>query len=348
MAIRVFLVEDSPIALNILQQLLQSAPDIAVVGTAVTGKEALLKIPHCQPDVVCTDLYMKEMDGLELIRHLMARSPRPVLVISIAANEAQTVFELLQAGATDVFPKPSTGLMADYNREELINKIRVLSGVKVFTRPLTPRSSVRAGIPPLSVPPTSVGQQRQQIAVVGIGASTGGPQAIAKILQQLPANFPVPILCTQHISVGFLSGLVAWLADETPLKVKIAQAGETPQPGVVYFAPDRCNLEVDHHRKIVLTSPVVGENHCPSVNVMLRSLAAFYGAAAVGVLLTGMGNDGAAGMVAIANAGGITIAQDEETSVIFGMPKEAIALGAVRYVLPIERVGATLTELVAA
>jgi len=341
MSIRVFLVEDSPIALNILKQLLQTAPDIVVVGTAVTGKEALLRIPECQPDVVCTDLYMKEMDGLEFTRQLMARSPRPVLVISVAVGEAQTAFELLQAGATDVFPKPSSGLMADYNRQELINKIRVLSGVKVFTRPLQPRTT--AGAPPRSLPPVAA----QHTAIVGIGASTGGPQAIAKVLQQLPANFPVPILCTQHISVGFLSGLVAWLARETKLRVTIANGGDTPQAGVVYFAPDSWNLEVDRRGKLALSSPVAGERHCPSVNVMFRSLAAFYGEAAIGVLLTGMGDDGAAGMQAIARVGGVTIAQDEATSVIFGMPKEAIALGAARYILPIERVGAILTELVA-
>ncbi|MCI3281072.1 chemotaxis-specific protein-glutamate methyltransferase CheB [Synechococcus sp. PCC 6717] len=343
MPIRVFLVEDSPIALSILKQLLQTAPDIVVVGTAVTGREALLQIPECQPDVVCTDLYMKEMDGREFTRQLMARAPRPVLVISVAVREAQTAFELLQAGATDVFPKPSSGLMADYDRNELINKIRVLAGVKVFTRPLQPRPTVSAGAPAYLQATVTA----KQAAIVGIGASTGGPQAIAKILQDLPASFPVPIVCTQHISVGFLSGLVAWLARETRLRVTIANAGDTPQPGVVYFAPDSWNLEVDRRGKLSLSPPVEGERHCPSVNVMLRSLAAFYGEATIGVLLTGMGDDGAAGMQAISRVGGITIAQDEATSIIFGMPKEAIALGAVRYILPIERIGTVLAELVA-
>lgn len=343
MPIRVFLVEDSPIALSILKQLLETTPDIVVVGTAATGKEALLQIPACQPDVVCTDLYMKEMDGLELTRQLMARFPRPVLVISVAVGEAQTAFELLQAGAVDVFPKPSSGLMADYNRDELINKIRVLSGVRVFARRLPPCPPASTGRP-LSPQVTAA---TPQTAIVGIGASTGGPPAIAKILQQLPANFPVPILCTQHISVGFLSGLVAWLARETRLQVTIATAGETPQPGVVYFAPDSHNLEVDCRGRLTLSAPVEGEWHCPSINVMFRSLAAFYGEAAVGILLTGMGADGAAGMQAISRVGGITIAQDEATSVIFGMPKEAIALGAARYVLPIEQIGAFLAKLVA-
>lgn len=342
MPIRVFLVEDSPIALNILQQLLQISPDLEVVGTATNGKAALLKIPECQPHVVCTDLYMKEMDGLEFTRQLMARYPRPILVISVAVGEAQTAFELLQAGATDVFPKPSSGLMADYNRSELIHKIRVLAGVKVLTRPLrTIPSGAIAATSPL---PKVV--SRQALAMVGIGASTGGPQAIAKVLQSLPAHFPVPIVCTQHISLGFLGGLVSWLSQETKLRVTVATAGEVPQPGVVYFAPDRHNLEIDRRGKFYLTAADANERHCPSVNVMFRSLAAYYGEAVAGVLLTGMGDDGAAGMRAIASVGGITIAQDEATSVIFGMPKEAIALGVVQYVLPIDRIGSFLQELV--
>ncbi|WP_460194192.1 chemotaxis-specific protein-glutamate methyltransferase CheB [Thermosynechococcus sp. FA-CM-4201] len=342
MPIRVFLVEDSPIALNILQQLLQTAPDLEVVGTATNGKAALLKIPECQPHVVCTDFYMKEMDGREFTRQLMARYPRPILVISVAVGEAQTAFELLQAGATDVFPKPSSGLMADYNRSELINKIRVLAGVKVFTRPLRATPTV----PTASTPPLPKVTSSQQLAIVGIGASTGGPQAIAKVLQPLPAHFPVPIVCTQHISLGFLNGLVSWLSQETKLRVTVAMAGEMPQPGVVYFAPDRHNLEIDRRGKFYLTPADPHERHCPSVNVMFRSLAAYYGEAVVGVLLTGMGDDGAAGMRAIASVGGITIAQDEATSVIFGMPKEAIALGVVQYVLPIDRMGVFLQELV--
>lgn len=174
------------------------------------------------------------------------------------------------------------------------------------------------------------------VRVVAIGASTGGPQALHKILSQLPANFPVPVLCTQHISVGFLQGSIDWLASECKLKVKIASSGESPSAGTIYFAPENCHLELDARGKFncSLTLPVDG--HCPSIAVLFKSVAKFYGRATAGVLLTGIGKDGAAGMQAIASSGGMTIAQDEKTSIVFGMPKEAIALGAAQQILPIQ------------
>ncbi|MDG2991003.1 chemotaxis-specific protein-glutamate methyltransferase CheB [Candidatus Synechococcus calcipolaris G9] len=346
MAIRVFLVEDSPIALHILEQILQAAPGLEVVGTAQNGKDALLRIPESKPDVICTDLYMKEMDGVELTRQIMARYPRPILVISVAVGQGneQNAFQLLQAGAIDVFPKPGTGLIADYDRGQLINKIKVLAGVKVFTRPLrptlgTPTNGQSSGQP--SSPPIKF-QQNGKYTIIGIGASTGGPQAIAKILSKLPGNFPLPILCTQHISMGFLEGLVSWIRQECALKVKIGETGETPQPGVVYFAPDQCNLELDRRGKLLLSAPTASERHCPSVNVMLRSLALVFGQEAIGILLTGMGDDGADGMRCLAAAGGLTIAQDEATCIVYGMPKEAIALGAVQHTLAIDAIGESL------
>ncbi|URR36072.1 chemotaxis response regulator protein-glutamate methylesterase [Thermosynechococcus sp. HN-54] len=288
---------------------------------------------------------MKEMDGLALTRQLMARYPRPILVISVAAGETETAFQLLQVGAIDVFPKPSSGLLADYDRTQLLNKIRVLAGMRVFTRPLRPTPPSTTSV---AGPPLPKGHSSSNLAIVGIGASTGGPQAIAKVLQPLSATFPLPIVCTQHISSGFLGGLIGWLSQDTQLRVTVAvaTAGEMPQPGVVYFAPDHLNLEIDRRGKFCLTPAAANERHCPSVNAMFRSLAAYYGDAVVGVLLTGMGDDGAAGMQAIASVGGITIAQNEATSVIFGMPKEAIALGAVQHVLPIDRMGASLQALV--
>lgn len=348
MAIRVFLVEDSPIALKILEQIIEAAPGLEVVGTAQNGKEALLRIPELKPDVICTDLYMKEMDGVELTRQIMARCPRPILVISVAVGQGheQNAFQLLQAGAIDVFPKPGTGLIADYDRAQLINKIKVLAGVKVFTRPLRPDMSTPSGATlspttPITLPQPHNGGYR----MVGIGASTGGPQAIAKILAKLPGNFPLPILCTQHISIGFLEGLISWMRQECPLRIKVAETGETPRPGTVYFAPDQFNLELDRRGKLLLSDPLGTERHCPSVNVMLRSLALVYAQEAIGILLTGMGDDGAHGMRSLAAAGGLTIAQNEATCIVYGMPKEAIALGAVQHILAIDAIGEALLKL---
>jgi two-component system chemotaxis response regulator CheB len=178
--------------------------------------------------------------------------------------------------------------------------------------------------------------------MVAIGASTGGPQALQTILAQLPANFPVPVVCTQHMSDGFLQGLVNWLASESQLQVKIAQVGELPSPGAVYFAPERSHLELDARGRFSYSMSPLVDGHRPSVTVTFKSIANFYGRATVGILLTGMGRDGATGMQAIAQAGGLTIAQDEKSSVVFGMPKEAIALGAAQHILPPQEIAPLL------
>lgn len=345
----VLLVEDSPVALEIIKKLLASSPEVEVVGTARNGKEALDLIPKLQPAVICTDLHMKEMDGLEFTKQVMANNPRPILVISNAVQkeDTQNTFQLLEAGAVDVFPKPKTGLVSDYERakRELISKIKVLSGVKVFTRRLQ-QPVVSKGVYAANneFQSTTTGKiiNITSIRVVTIGASTGGPQALNKVLAPLPSNFPIPIICTQHISEGFLQGLVDWLAGECQLKAKIAQVGESPLPGTIYFAPERSHLELDAQGRFIYSFAPPVDGHCPSVTVTFKSVANFYGRATAGILLTGMGRDGAAGIQTIAKAGGITIAQDEKSSVVFGMPKEAIALGAVKHILPIQEIAPLL------
>lgn len=342
-AVKVLLVEDSPVALEILKRLLSSSPEVKVVGTARNGQEALKLIPQLQPAVICTDLHMKGMDGLEFTKQVMATDPKPILVIStsVQKEDSQTIFQLLEAGAVDVFPKPNAGLASDYERvkRELVNKVKVLAGVKVFTRRQQPSVTTTNAAKFSFVPPTTerLLSVTTPIRVVTIGASTGGPQALHKILTQLPANFPVPVICIQHISEGFLQGLVDWMATECQLKVKIARSGELPLAGTVYFAPERSHLEVDAQGKFTCANYPPVDGHCPSVTVTFKSVASFYRRAA-GILLTGMGRDGAEGMRAIALAGGVTIAQDEKTCVVFGMPKEAIALGAAQQVLPIQEI----------
>lgn len=364
--IRVFLVEDSPVALTILKRILSNSPDIKLVGTAPNGIIALEQIPLVQPQVICTDLHMPKMDGLELTRRIMAHTPRPILVISAsvhAQEDAHNVFELLQAGALDVFPKPSIGSLADYEpiKQDLIHRIKILSGVKVFTRHASRLETANANRPltPLPGKPETLRSQATSNApcltvvaplaqpkIVAIGGSTGGPQAFHAILKRLPATFPLPVLCVQHISEGFLQGLVDWLAAECALRVQIAQPGETPRPGSVYFAPERKHLQVDTQGR--LTTPITAavSGHRPSVTVLFQSIAACYPHASVGILLTGMGRDGADGLQAMAQAGGITIAQDEQSCVVFGMPKEAIALGAAQHILPIHEIAPMLLQRV--
>ncbi|HEY9749824.1 MAG TPA: chemotaxis-specific protein-glutamate methyltransferase CheB, partial [Allocoleopsis sp.] len=337
--IRVFLVEDSPVSLVILKRMLTSTPDIEVVGTARNGIEALELIPQAQPAVICTDFYMPGMDGLEFTRQIMAKYPRPILVISasVQPDNTQNIFQLLDAGAVDVFPKPGAGLATDYElvKQELISKIKVLSGVTVFTKyRLSSARQTPPTLNPLHLTNTSVRDTVARRALV-IGASTGGPQALHAILAQLPANLPFPVLCVQHISEGFLQGLVNWLKVECRLNIKIAQAGEVPVSGTVYFAPERTHLELDNQGKFICLESALVDGHRPSVTVTFKSVAKFYGKAAIAILLTGMGKDGAEGMRAISAAGGITIAQDEKSSIVFGMPKEAIAMGVVQHVLPV-------------
>ncbi len=344
--ISVLLVEDSPVALEILDRLLASSPDINVVGKARNGKEAIDLIPKLQPKVICTDLHMKEMDGLELTKQVMANHPRPILVVStsVQKEDTNTIFELLQAGAVDVFPKPNTGLASDYEqvKRDLINKIKILSGVTVFTKRPTPATVVNP-VNNFVFPSDST----RAIRVIAIGASTGGPQALHKIIAQLPANLPVPVICTQHISQGFLQGLVDWLNSECQVKVKIATTGEIPTPGTVYFAPDKNHLELDSQGRFIYGSSLPIDGHCPSVTATFRSVAKYYGKAAMSILLTGMGRDGATGTQAIAQAGGVTIAQDEKTCIVFGMPSEAISLGVVQHVLPIQDIAPLLLKKVA-
>jgi two-component system chemotaxis response regulator CheB len=342
--VTVLLVDDSLIALTILSRILSTAPDIQVVGQARSGREALELIPRLQPAVICTDLNMPDIDGLQLTKEVMERFPRPILVVSAAVQpeHAQNVFRLLEAGAIDVLPKPRGGLAADEQgvAQELIRKIKIISGVVALTR----RPKMVSSRTPLhNSPSPSPSPARPHI--VTIGASTGGPQALQTILAQLPASFPAPVLCVQHISEGFLRGLVNWLATSCAMPVKIAQPGEQPLPGAVYFPQEGTHLEIDKGGRLVCSQKAPVDGHRPSVTATFRSVAQYCAEAAIGVLLTGMGSDGAQGMQEIFRAGGITIAQNEESSVIFGMPKQAIALGAVKYVLPVNNIAFMLLEL---
>ncbi|MEG3971978.1 chemotaxis-specific protein-glutamate methyltransferase CheB [Microcoleus sp. T2B6] len=352
--IKLLLVEDSPVVTLVLKRIFESSPDIQVVGTACNGLEGLELIPKLQPQVICTDLNMVPMNGLEFTEEVMKKYPLPILVISasVQANDTQNVFQLLKAGALDVFPKPIGGLVSDYARlaNQLIAKVKILSGVKVFTRhqKKIPTEYNNNQVVKINQAPvanykfSNENVKSPTIKVLAIGASTGGPQALYTIISKLPASFPVPIICVQHISEGFLQGLVDWLGNESKLPVKIASFGELPQAGTVYFPPEKRHLELDSQGRFVYSESAHVAGHCPSVTVTFKSVANFYSRAAAGVLLTGMGRDGADGMLAIATQGGLTIAQDEASCIVFGMPKEAIALGAAQYVLPVSAIAPLL------
>ncbi len=343
--IRVLLVDDSPLALVVLQRMLSSSPDIEVVGVATYGRQALELIPHLKPALVCIDFHMPDMNGLELTREIMERFPCPILVVSSAVGDADSdrIFSLLEAGAVDVFPKPRGGTeSAALAAEDLVKKIKIVSGVRVFgRRPKKPTFPVA-----IDKAPAVLIREPHERRIVVMGSSTGGPQALHTILSELPSHFPVPIICVQHISSGFLDGLVGWLGSHFRGKVKIARTDEAPLPGHVYFPEENTHLVIDGRGRLRSSHEPPFGGHRPSVTTTFRSVAEHYSNSAVGVLLTGMGRDGGEGMQALAQAGALTICQDEASSVIFGMPKDAIERGAAREVLPLKDIAAALIEAV--
>ncbi|MEL6351483.1 MAG: chemotaxis-specific protein-glutamate methyltransferase CheB [Cyanobacteria bacterium J06627_28] len=367
MPIRVLLVEDSPVALAVLTKILERSPQIEIVGVAHTGVEALSMIPQIQPQVICTDLHMPHMDGLALTTEIMARFPLPILVISVSvqAEDTAQVFRLLEAGAVDVLPKPVAGMTVENEvlNKRLIEKIQILSGVRVFKKKkavgrAAVDQAVAATVPvggaEHSVSDRSSGisaefsaeiSQWKRPKIIAIGASTGGPKALHALLRELPRNFP-PVVCVQHISPGFLSGLLNWIQHDCAVQLVIAQEGERPAAGHVYFAPAHRHLRLSDKGEFAYWDGPLVDGHRPSITVTLQSVARYYGPQSVGVLLTGMGQDGAMGMAAIARSGGLTLAQDEATSVVFGMPKVAIDLGAAHRVLPLAAIAPTLIQFV--
>lgn len=335
--LRVFLVDDSLIAITLLKRMLSTAPDLEVVGTAKNGKVALELIPSGRPDVILTDLHMPVMDGFELTKELMAIYPKPILVVSASVNEGnRNVFELLEAGAVDVFPKPRSGLEAEFmgQADDLINRIRILSGVRVFRKPKKEPEK------PTIIPPPDfrLPEKHGLLQIVAIGASTGGPQAFQYILTRLPSSFNLPLVCIQHIGQYFIEGFTEWLRSICSIKIEIAREGLTPIPGTAYFPSGDAHLLIDENGKFMYSIDRPVNGHRPSISETFKSVAKHFGKGSMGVLLTGMGNDGAEGLKAMADEGGLTIAQDEATSIVFGMPKCAIELGAAGKVLPLEEI----------
>jgi two-component system chemotaxis response regulator CheB len=341
---RVLLVDDSAIALSILSRMLAGAPDIAVAGTARDGEEALGLVERLDPHVICTDLHMPGMDGLRFTREVMMRHPRPILVVSVSVQEGQdNVFRLLEAGALDVFPKPRAGLEEEFLKrsDDLKMRIRILAGVRVFRR----TAGVHA--PATGKARTGSGRPDRPFRIVAIGASTGGPQALKTIFEGLPARFPAPVVCVQHIGGEFLAGMVEWLNQTCGPRFKIAEEGETLQDGVVYFPKADGHLLLSRDRRFAYSMDAPLNGHRPSITTTFKSIAGVFKGSAIGVLLTGMGSDGAEGIKEIRDAGGFTIAQDEATSIVFSMPRSAIELDAVNSILPLGEIAGAIAGMAA-
>jgi two-component system chemotaxis response regulator CheB len=342
--INVLIVDDSRVAHMLLTHILESDPDIHVIGAVDTGQAALDFVKAHAPDVVLMDLHMPVMDGFEATRRIMETQPVPIIVCTATAdpNEVVTAFRVMEAGALACVEKPVGREHAAFEQiaAHLRQTVKLMSEVKVVRR--WPRA--RAADRPTPTP--GVDRSAAHLKVVGIGASTGGPQVLQEILAGLPKGFPSPILIVQHIAPGFLRGLAEWLAQTTAFQIHIAAHGVSPLAGHVYLAPDGYHMGLDVNGRIRLTREEPENNLRPAVAYLFRSLADICGPAAVGVLLTGMGKDGAEELRYLKDKGAITIAQDRESSVVHGMPGEAIALGGAAHVLPADKIADALIALV--
>jgi two-component system, chemotaxis family, protein-glutamate methylesterase/glutaminase len=340
--IRVVIADDSLVAREMLSTILSSDKDIDVVGLANNGAEAVDLVERLRPDLVTMDIHMPRMNGLEATEKIMAFSPTPILVVSssVHGEGIGLAFDALTLGALEVIKKPEPRDWADLERigSEVLRKVKFLSRVKVITHIRgrhTSREELAPGAPAM---PSGRG-------LVAIGSSTGGPSALLTVFEQLPANFPVPILVAQHIADGFVPGLVSWLDASCSIKITGAEEGVTPEPGTAYISPTGVNIALDG-KQIALKKPTAGQLYIPSADTLFESVARAYGKRAVGVILTGMGADGASGLKQLHGRGAATIAQDEETCTVFGMPRAAIEMGAADQVLPIQAIGAAIAALI--
>lgn len=337
--IRVLVVEDSPLMCKILVTLLNNDPQILVVGVAMDGKVALDLLPHLKPDIITLDIDLPVLDGLEVTRQVMALHPTPILIVSssVFKRGIEKVFRAISYGALDVMDKGDLIPKRDgKSGEEFIEKIKNLIRAKPFDRGLLKLKEEKGGI---ELKKPKGGPSHRIVAMV---ASTGGPQALVKILKSLPEEFPCGILIVQHIASGFLTGLVEWLNKECRIKVKIGEDQEIIQPGVAYIAPDHFQMRVVEGGRISLSDEPPTNGHRPSGDILLESVAKVYKNGSIGVILTGMGKDGARGIKMIKQFRGKTIAQDEKSCVVFGMPHAAIETGAVDRILPLEKIGEEL------
>ncbi|MCL1143045.1 protein-glutamate methylesterase/protein-glutamine glutaminase [Shewanella gaetbuli] len=337
--IKVLVVDDSALIRSLLSEIIRSVPDFTLVGSAPDAFVAKDMVKAYSPDVITLDVEMPKVDGLTFLDRLMKAKPTPVLMVSsLTEIGADVTLKALEIGAVDFFPKPKidiTNCIETY-RSEIISKIRTVSQAKVRSK----NTTINA--------PRSVIKFKTTEKIVAIGASTGGTVALKTVLSQMPIDSPA-IVMTQHMPPGFTKTFAKNLDSISAIKVKEAEDGERLIPGCAYLAPGDHHLEVvrcgaDYRIKLSTEERVSG--HRPSVDVMFHSLAQIGGSNVIGVILTGMGKDGAAGMLELLHADGITIAQDEASSVIFGMPKAAIDLGAAQMVLDVQDIPHKIVEVI--
>lgn len=339
--IRVLITDDSPLSRALLRAYLEQDPDIEVIAEACNGREAVDMASALTPNIITMDLQMPVMDGMTAISKIMSDRAIPILVVSSVAD-AKAAYNALMHGALDVINKP------DYNSDDaktLASKVKLLAGVSVFTRSKArkPKSQIDE---PNQILPAAIAKTDDFERMFAIACSTGGPQALAKLLPCLPTDFPAPIVIAQHIAQGFAHGMTDWLDKLCSLKVSLAQEGDLLKAGVVYIAPSEKNLTIarDHH--LIFTEAEQTDIYHPSCNKLLSSAAEVFGKRCIGIILTGMGKDGAQGIADIRAKNGITLAQNEASSVIYGMNRVAIEAGNISQVLDLSDIAPRMIELV--
>lgn len=334
--IRVLVVDDSRLARELIAAILSNDEEIEIVGEAANGQEAIHQVVGLKPHIVTMDIVMPVMDGLAAIEQIMAHHAVPILVVT-SKGDAHTAFAAISKGALDLVEKPSVNLE---NAREFIHKIKLLARVHVITH-------IRGKLPrreAVEVPqPASKAKTAER--AVAIASSTGGPEALSILLSALPENCPFPIVVAQHISDGFVAGLVEWLKRICKLQIRIGVEGEKIVPGTVYFSASERHMKINRHQAIAWVDRQPSDIYRPSCDLLLSSVAEVYGEKSIGIILTGMGHDGVLGIKKIREIGGRTIAQDEKTSVVFGMPRVAIENGFIDQILPVQEISGEVLRL---
>jgi two-component system chemotaxis response regulator CheB len=371
--VTVVIVDDSATQRRFIRAAMSSDPMLQVVGEARTGRDAVALVERLQPTAVIMDLHLPVMNGIEAIERIMANRPTPIVVYSAFVDGAdrENAVSALAAGAIDVMAKPGpddSAKLSEY-AEELRQRLRVAGRVRVITHPrgrlgMTKSSMTTVNLdgdrpapkaaskkpPPFRPAPRPSSDPLDRLAerefeLLAIGASTGGPQALATLLAELPSQTNVAIVVVQHMADGFMEGLTHWLDDVCPLPVVLGGHGRRLQPGVVTIAPGGLNLLVHESMRVTTQEPPPTQYHVPGIDATFTSISETYGAAAAGVLLTGMGRDGALGLKRMRDRGGFTIGQDESTSAVYGMPAAAASEDAVDLQLPLPEISVALHRI---
>jgi two-component system, chemotaxis family, protein-glutamate methylesterase/glutaminase len=354
---RVLVVDDSAFMRKVLETIFSADDQLQVAGQAKDGREAVALAESLKPDVITMDINMPHMDGLQATAQIMTTNPKPIVIVSSESREgASSTLKALELGAIEFVAKPSSGIDLDMNsvKEELLRKVKMAAKVRVVRTASRLASTLQAngGAPPAPAKPAvsrasvSVGAD-QRFPVVVLAASTGGPATVMRLAPGFTKDFPAAVILVQHMPAAFTSQYAAQLEEFTEIRVKEAEANDSLQPGTLYICPGGQHLRVSPTGRIQLDS-VTGRlnGYLPNIDATLESVAAFAGPMGIAAILTGMGNDGAAGSKAVKAAGGIVFAQDEATSVIFGMPAEAIKTGAVDQTLPIDDIYSAIEKRV--